>query len=203
MYVTLRPRFGAKHNTPRWPARCMTERHRGHIPWKAGSTSSPAQGPVRATTSSLSSSMVSRTPSSASPIASTISSVCEGVRRSPGLKGLGPPGIADNAAVQKGSSATGRKWIVPRGPYVLTRLGSSPHSASRTSCRVAPSMRSPTDSSAADITCACAPSIASTTSPGPASPGLAEARRNCRSMRRALTALHVTVGGALIGGLLR
>ncbi|CAM5678039.1 hypothetical protein SMICM304S_08408 [Streptomyces microflavus] len=54
---------------------------------------------------------------------------------------------------------------MPRGPNVLTRVRSV-HRAVRTSVRVRPSPRSPTESSAADSTWACAPSIAPAASAG-------------------------------------
>ncbi|CAM5636148.1 hypothetical protein SCYAM73S_01874 [Streptomyces cyaneofuscatus] len=58
---------------------------------------------------------------------------------------------------------------MPRGPNVLTRVrraASSVHRAVRTSVRVRPAPRSPTESSAADSTWACVPSIAPTASAG-------------------------------------
>lgn len=189
VYVALRPRFGPKHSVPAQPARCITWRQRGHRSWNAGITRSPAQGPVRATTSSDSSSRVRNLPSSASPIAATTWPACSSVSRTPGGNGLGPVGTAVKAAEKRGSSRAARRWTVPRGPYVLIRDRSSQRAA-RTSARVTPSARIPTDTSAAESTCACAPSIAPTTSatgvPVPAGPA-----RNCRSARRALAASHV------------
>lgn len=157
--------------------------------WKAGITRSPAHGPVRATTSSLSSSMVRYVPSRASPIAATTSSACAPVSRAFGANGPEPVGIAANAVVQKGSSEVGSRCTVPLGPCIFTSDRCS-HSAARTSARVTPSARTPTDTSAADSTCAWAPSIAPTTS-ATGVPVFAGAVRNCRSSRRALASSHV------------
>jgi hypothetical protein len=66
----------------------------------------------------------------------------------------------------------------------------SSQSAARTSARVTPSVRIPTDTSAAESTCAWAPRIAPTTS-ATGVPGAAGPARNCRSARRALTASHL------------
>ncbi len=146
---------GRRRGRPWWPARCRTCRQRGHIAWNPGITRSPAHGPVRATTSSESSSIVSSAPVSASPTAATTASTWSGVIRASLGKGFGPVGTAERAPVHSGRSAAGSRWTVPRGPNVLTRVRSV-HSAVRTSVRVSPSPRSPTDSSAADSTWACA-----------------------------------------------
>jgi hypothetical protein len=143
---------------------------------------------VRATTSSLSSSTVRHTPSRASPIAATICPACSSVTRTSGAN-TDPAGTAGNAAHHSGSSVVGSRWTVPRGPCVFTSDRSS-QSASRTCDRVIPSVRTPTDSSAADSTCACAPSIVATTS-ATGTPGFAEVARNCRSSRRALASAQV------------
>jgi hypothetical protein len=84
---------------------------------------------------------------------------------------------------------------VPRGPNVLTRLRSA-HGAVRTSVRVVPGARRPTECSAADSTCACAPGIAATApvtswAGRPAGDGLPE--RNCRSRRRTFAWDQLTV----------
>lgn len=192
MYVTLRPRFGPEHIAPDWPARCITCRQRGHRSWKAGITRSPAQEPVRATTSSLSSSTVRHTPSRASPIAATICRACCSVTRTSGADWLAPDGTAGNAAHHNGSSRAGSRCTVPRGPCIFTSESGAgaPHSAARTSARVALPARIPTDTSAADSTWACAPSIAPTTS-ATGVPSPADVARNCRSSRRALASFHV------------
>lgn len=123
-------------------------------------------------------------------MAATTSSACSSVSRTSGANGLAPDGIAVSAAVQKGSSAVGSRCTVPRGPYVFTSVRSS-HSAARTPARVAPSVRRPTDSSAAESTCAWAPSMVLATS-ATGVPAGAGAPRNCRSARRALACSQVT-----------
>ncbi|CAM5366270.1 hypothetical protein STENM327S_01871 [Streptomyces tendae] len=107
VYVTLRPRFGPKERAPHWPARCMTWRQRGHMVWKAGMTRSPAQGPVRATTSSPSSSTVRKAPSSASAIAATTCPACSSVRWAPVAEAAVRAGIAGRAAHHIGRSRAG------------------------------------------------------------------------------------------------
>lgn len=169
-----------------------TGRQRGHRPWKAGITRSPAQGPVPATTCSPSSSTVRHAPSSASAIAATTCSACFSVSRTSGAKGPAADGSAVNAALHRGSSSAGRRWTVPRGPCVRTSERSS-HSAARTSFRVTPAARTPIATSAADGTWAWAPSMAATTSSttsattfaGDLGPPAGELARNCRSSRRA------------------
>lgn len=111
-----------------------------------------------------------------------------------------PSGIAGSAAHHIGRSRAGSRCTVPRGPCVFTREGEGGgggavgetvgHRASRTSARVTPSARRPTDSSAADSTWAWTPSIAAATS-ATGVPVRADMARNCRSKRRALAAAQV------------
>ncbi|CAM5321864.1 hypothetical protein SVIOM342S_08105 [Streptomyces violaceorubidus] len=202
VYVTLRPRFGPKERAPHWPARCMTWRQRGHMVWKAGMTRSPAQGPVRATTSSPSSSTVRKAPSSASAIAATTCPACSSVRWAPVAEAAVRAGIAGRAAHHIGRSRAGSRCTVPRGPCAFTSEGGGGggeggavgetvgHRAPRTSARATPSARRPTDSSAADSTWAWTPSIEAATS-ATGVPVRAYLARNCRSNRRALAAAQV------------
>ena len=185
------PAVGAETQRAAVGSGTMACRHRGHMPWNAGITRSLAQAPVRAATSAPSSSAVSSAPASAAAIAATTSSACPGVSRSFGAQGMAGVGTAPSAPVHSGRSVVGSRCTVPRGPYVFTRLRSF-HSASRTVARVAPSTRSPTDTSAADITWACAPHMAATASAGPAA--RAGADNPCRSSRRPHTSAQDSVG---------
>ena len=125
-------------------------------------TGSAAQDPTRSAIAPVSSATVSSAPARASAIAATTSSHCSLViPASPGSGSGG--GSADSARVHSGRSAAGSRCTVPRGPRVLTHVRDRQR-ASRTSARVAPSIRSPADSSAAVMICAWAPHIRPTTS---------------------------------------
>ena len=117
-------------------------------------------------------------------------SVCSVVIRTPSGKGL-RHGIVANAVIHVARSAAGSRWTVPRGPKVLTSVRSC-HSARRTSARVAPSMRSAAEISAADRTCACTPTVAAATSAGSVPEGNGVVSPCCPS-RRALTAAQVVI----------
>jgi hypothetical protein len=192
VYVTLRPRSGPKHSIPRCAAVLVSWRQRGHLSWKASIVRSTAHGPARSAIASVSSSTVSSVSASAPPMAARTSSACsEGKRTPSGCVGT-DDGRADSAPVHIGRSAVGSRWMVPRGPNVLTRVRCA-QSARRTSARVALAMRRPIESSAALGTWACAPHSTPAMSAGPRS--VAGSASAWRAIRRAVTPRQVRVAG--------
>lgn len=120
------------------------------------------------------------------------------VRCHPGVLG---EGVASRRHGGQGTGPQGhvrRGQQMDRGPNVLTRVRSV-HRAVRTSVRVSPFPRSPTDSSAADSTWACAPSTAATAAPGEAMDDAVAAASGWRCWRAGLRAFapgQVTVAVA-------
>ena len=160
----------------------MASRQRGHQPSKPGTTSSPAQGPVRPTTGSSSWSTVRSASARAASMASTTRSTWSGVIRTDGGSREAAHGADDRPAHQAARSVAATRCTVPRGPYVFTSSRRSQRAA-RTSARVVPAVRMPSASSAAAITWACMPTTARV-----ASADVRRGRLNpCLSRRRAHT----------------
>ena len=148
VYVTLRPRFGPKHRTPRCAAVLVSWRQRGHFVLEGVHRllDRPGPGALADRGRQLVDGQLAPRQGVTDRRDDLIGLL--GVNRTgSGCRGT-DDGSAERAPVHIGRSAAASRCTVPRGPNVLTRVRSS-HSARCTSVRVAPAMRRPIESSAA------------------------------------------------------